>query len=292
MQLPIELMRTFALVVETASFTRAGELVNRSQSAVSQQMQRLEEVVGKKLVERNGRTVTPTPQGEELLAHARRLLKVHDEAVAAMARPEISGVVRLGASDDYASCFLPEVLSRFACCHPMVQVEVYCDVSSRLRDARLSGELDLAVFASSQVPDGAEVLARQPLRWVTSARHLVHEKRPLPVAVYDSECVYRKWALAALDNASIGYRIAYVSRSLAGIQATVRAGLAVAALSGGFVAPGTRVLGEAEGFPTLPEANHVMLRGPNTSEPIESLARTIAEEFHLRLESGGCRAVA
>jgi DNA-binding transcriptional LysR family regulator len=216
------------------------------------------------------------------------MLAVHDEAVAAMARPEISGKVRLYASDEYASAFLPEVLARFARCHPMVQVEVHCDVSSKLRDAQLSGELDLAIFTANEIPDGAEVLGRQPLRWITSAQHSVHEQRPLPVAAYDQECIYRKWALAALDRAGIPYRIAYVSMSLAGIQVAVKAGLAVGALGWGFIPPGTRVLGEAEGFPELPEANHVMLRGANTSEPVNSLARAIAEEYRSCMENRRC----
>lgn len=292
MQLPIELLRTFVLVVETASFTRAGELVNRSQSAVSQQMQRLEDIVGRTLVERNGRTVAPTAQGEELLAYARRMLAVHDEAVAAMARPEISGKVRLYASDEYASAFLPDVLARFARCHPMVQVEVHCELSDRIQEALWAGEVDLGIQACNQIPEGAELLGRQPIRWITSAHHSIHKQRPLPVAAYDPSCMYRKWALSALDRAGIPYRIAYVSMSLAGIQVAVKAGLAVGALGWGFIPPGTRVLGEADGFPDLPEANHVMLRGANTSEPVNSLARAIAEEYRSCMENGRrCSAV-
>ena len=276
MHLSTDLLRTFVAVIETASFTRAGERVSRTQSAVSQQIRRLEEELGQRLLDRDGREVRPTPRGEDLLSHARRLLRAHDDAVAALARPEISGLVRFGAPDDYATGYLPDVLSRFAATHPRVQVEVHCASSPELRGWLLRDELDLVVHSCERPPKGAELIGHEPLSWVTSARRPAHEQTPVPLAVYDQGCHFRKWALAALDRAAIPYRIAYISRSLAGIQAAVTAGLAVAPL-GGFIPAGTRLLGSAEGFPELPTSSLALLRGKNRTEPVERLAETVAE---------------
>ena len=291
MHLPTDLLRTFAAVTETASFTRAAKLVNRTQSAVSQQIRRLEEELGQRLLERQGREVRPTALGEALLSYARRMLRLHDEAVDALSRPEVAGVVRLGAPDDYATGFLPDVLSRFASSHPRVQVEVRCQPSRELRTALECGDLDLVIYSCGDLPEGAELLGHEPLRWVTSARSPAHEQTPVPLAVYDQHCLYRKWSLAALDGVGIAYRIAYFSQSLAGIQAAVRAGLAVAPLGAGSIPPGTRILGQAEGFPDLPTGNLTLLRGKTRTELVECLAEAVSEGARSCLANiPGCQA--
>jgi DNA-binding transcriptional LysR family regulator len=148
MQLPNDLLRTFMSVVDTQSFTRAGQAVNLTQSAVSQQLKRLEQELGQELFARNGREVALTPAGEALLPYARRMLLLHDEAVSALSRPEMVGLVRLGSPDDYAARFLPSILARFAQAFPRVQVYVRCEPSSRLHHLLAESALDLIVVTA------------------------------------------------------------------------------------------------------------------------------------------------
>ena len=126
LQLDPDLLRTFVTIVDAGGFTQAAKQVHRTQSAVSMQVRRLEETLDRVLFERDGRGVRLAPDGEALLGYARRLLKLHDEAVAALTRPDLFGLVRIGTPDDYVDRFLPEILARFARAFPRVQVEVNC----------------------------------------------------------------------------------------------------------------------------------------------------------------------
>ena len=131
MDLSTDLLRTFVAAADAQNFTTAGSIIGLTQSAVSMQMRRLEDGVGLPLFSRNGRVMALTPEGRSLLGYARRILKLHDEAIAAVTRPEMSGLVRLGAPDDLADKLLPGVLKRFFHTYPHVQVDVSCDPSRR-----------------------------------------------------------------------------------------------------------------------------------------------------------------
>ncbi len=282
MQFSNDLLRTFTAVADCGNFTRAGEVVNRTQSAVSMQIKRLESEVGHVLLERNGglRSITLTPKGEELLRYARRILLLHDEAVAAVARPGVEGKVRLGLPEDYSSTFLPEVLARFGKTHPNAQVDVVCapgtDVSSLLE----AGKLDLAIRAEIDPLEGTEMLRREPLNWITSPSSLVHERTPVPLAVYWEGCTYRKWAMRMLENAGRDYRVAFTSLSISGILAAVFAGLAVGVVGSTTLPEGVRVLGIDDGYPSLPDAS-IMLQyrsGPK-NELMDCLAEHVRDAF-------------
>jgi DNA-binding transcriptional LysR family regulator len=244
------------------------------------QMRRLEDGVGVPLFIRNGRTMALTPEGSTLLGYARRILKLHDEAIAAIVRPEMSGRVRLGAPDDLSDHLLPGVLTRFSNVYPQVQVDVSCDPSHRLMDALENGELDLVVRINGEVPQHGQTIFYEQVVWVTSTHHLAHEKSPLPIAVYNEECIYREWAIRTLDAGDREYRIAYTSPSTSGILAAVRAGLAVAPVGISTLSDGLRILGPDDGFPELPPAvvSLVKARGPQ-SRAVESLAEHIVDQF-------------
>jgi DNA-binding transcriptional LysR family regulator len=229
------------------------------------------------LFERSGRSFSLTTEGDALVPYARRMLKLHEETVAAMVRPDMVGAVRIGILDDYALRFLPEILSRFAKAYPRVQVTVRCEPSSRLVPALAKGELDLALVTCSPNEEG-DIIRRDPAVWVTSANHLIHEENPLPLAVFHSECIFRKWSIEALDAINRNYRVAYQSPSVAGVLATVSAGLAVAVLFGSIVPPEFRVLGATEGFPELPVAKITLKRAPGEySKAVECMAQHIRE---------------
>lgn len=280
MQLSPELLRTFLAVAEAGSFTKAGEAVNRTQSAVSQQIRRLEEELGRPVFAREGRAVFLTCAGETLLPYARRILRAHEEAYAAMTRPELVGQVRLGAPDDYAAYFLPGILARFAASYPLVQVGVHCESSTSLMNNLAQNELDLVVATYAPGEEEGEIIGYEPVVWATSARHTAHEDRPLPLAVFQHGCSYRRLALKALGRVDLPYRIAYLSPSINGIQAAITAGIAVAPVNLHSLPEGARILTEVDGFPPLPMASLTLHRNVGSrSEVVDALADRVVEGF-------------
>ena len=282
MEFPIVLLKTFLAIIDSGSFTRAAKVVHRTQSAVSMQVKRLEETIGKPLFNRIGRSFTLTSEGETLVPYARRMLKLHEEAVAAMIQPEMTGAVRIGTPDDYALRFLPNILSQFAKAYPRVQVAVRCETSAQLAPALEKGEIDLALLTGETYQEHGVVVRQDQTVWVTSANHLAHEEDPLPLAIFQAECLFRKWAFQALDKERRHYRVAYQSPSIAGILAAVTAGLAVTVLSASIVPPDARILSAKEGFPQLPETTIFLQHSPgNHSQVVESMAQFIQEGLQL-----------
>ncbi|MBK8534136.1 MAG: LysR family transcriptional regulator [Candidatus Competibacteraceae bacterium] len=278
-QLDPDLLRTFVTIVDAGGFTPAARQVHRTQSAVSMQVRRLEETLGQALFQREGRGVQLTPDGEALLGYARRLLRLHDEAVAALTRPDLAGLVRIGTPDDYVDRFLPEILVRFARAFPRVQVEVNCEPSMTLRRWLAEERLDLALITCTPGAETGEVLRREPTVWATAERHLAHEHEPLPLALFQPGCPFRDWALAGLNGIGRTYRIAYTSASISGVLAAVTAGLAVTVLCRSVLPVGVRPLGGEEGFPPLPPASITLHRGRPVSAVAECLAGYIREGF-------------
>lgn len=278
-----ELLQTFVAIAETGGFTAAAKRVSRTQSAVSMQMKRLEEVLGRPLFARTGRSVQLTADGELLLGHARRILRSHEEALAAFEESDLEGTVSIGTPDQYASAFLPGILARFAETHPRIHVEVVCDLSLHLLARLADGTLDLALVTHGHRDGGATVLVQEPVVWAGSARHCAHEQDPLPLALFHAGCNYRKWALEALAERGRRYRIAYSSMSSAGIDAALRAGLAVSALPRSSIREGLRILGKAEGFPALPTYQLELRRAPDLkSSVLDRLEEHIVESFARR----------
>ncbi|AID32120.1 transcriptional regulator [Mesorhizobium sp. SEMIA 3007] len=264
--LDLNLLKTFVAVVESGSLSNAAPRVGRSQSAVSMQMQRLEEMVGNQLLVRGPRTVTPNAIGEDFLIYARRLLKLSDEAWASVTRPKETGSVRLGVPDDYAAFLLPPVLSRFAEDHPLVTVELICEQSTALVKTLAEGRLDLAIV--TRLPDQPlDVIRLERFVWVASPNHVAWQTDPLPVALFEPGCAARMNVLQALGEADRSYRCTYSSASLLGLIAVVQAGLAVAGLAQRSVPPSLRIIGGNEGLPVLPDLEIGILRNPLSSTP-------------------------
>jgi DNA-binding transcriptional LysR family regulator len=276
--LDVDLLKTFLAIADTGSFTRAAEEVHKTQSAVSMQMKRLEEVLGRPLFGRDGRAIRFTPDGERLIEYARRMVTLNDEAVSAFTQPEVSGTVRFGTPDDYADRFLPEILARFSRTHPQVTVDVECISSTSLFERTRRGEMDLALVTFFGDIRTDEPVRREPLVWVTSARHSVHLLDILPVASPD--CEWRKAALGALDRQKRKYRIAYASSNSNAISAVVMTGLAVGAVPELSVRPGMRVLSEKDGFPAIGTFEIGLVRKPGRpSSAVDALARHVTESL-------------
>lgn len=275
-----ELLRTFVAIADHGGFTRAAQAVNRTQSAVSMQIKRLEEdVIQRPLFERNGRQMHLTSEGNTLLGYARRILELHGEALNVLRQPDMVGRVRIGVPDDYVMRFLPGILKSFSQAWPMIDVEVHCEPSSQLL-SRQDGSLDLSIVTREVGHEIGEILRQDATVWVVADSHTPHQQDLLPLALFDEPCFCRRHACNALARAGRQYRIAYSSPSLATLQAVVGAGLAISAWMKSLVVPGMRILGEADGFPPLPDSSIVLLRAPQAQSPvIDCLASHIIDGF-------------
>lgn len=257
--LQLDWLRAFVTVVDAGSLTAAAPLLHRSQSALSMQLKKLEEAVGRPVLDRGPRHLALTPTGASLLVHARRLLALHAEALVAVRGPVVRGRVSLGVPDDYAVAYLAPLLRRFAERHAGVEITLVCEQSTSLVPRVQRGEIDLAVVTRDR-PQRGTLLFREALVWVGAPAHEVWRRDPLPVAVYEPGSRARQEALAALQGARRRHRIVYNSSSLAGHVAAVESGLAIAVLTRCSVPPGLQMLQERHGLPPLPAVEVAALR--------------------------------
>jgi DNA-binding transcriptional LysR family regulator len=273
--LDLDQLRTFVAIAEAGSFTRAADMVHKTQSAVSMQMRRLEERIGKPIFVRDGRNSKLSEDGERLLSYARRMVRLSDETLAAFDDAELSGAARLGTPSDYADRFLPDVLARFARSNPRVEVSVICEQSVTLFEMARSGDIDLAIVTNCGAGP-VEVVRREPLFWVVSAQHGVPQEAVLPLAVFKPPCQWRAFAMDSLAAADRKFRVLYQSPNAAAVSAAVLAGLAVTVLPESALRPGMRVISEAEGFPRLPTCEIGLVRSPaRQSAAVDKLAEHI-----------------
>jgi DNA-binding transcriptional LysR family regulator len=278
MNLPTDYLRTFIAVADTKGFTTAGIQVNRSQSAVSMQIKRLEDEVGKPLLERIGKTVKLTTEGNLLISHARRIVKEHDDAVMALSRPALKGYVRFGSPEHYTAGVLPKLLARFASSYPDVLVEMRCENSDKIKEAVDKGELDIGLC--TQISDGGQIIHHDPVVWVAAPGFLFKKNETLPLGVFEEDCIFRNWTIEALEKAGLKYRIVYVSRSISGILDAVRARLALAPIVQSNVPPDLKVVGMEEGLPVLPVSTVVLHKVTKTpSEILECFANHLITSF-------------
>jgi len=278
-----DLLRAFAFIAEEGSFTRAAERVGRTQSAVSMQVQRLEAVLGQRVLQRGkGGAVQLTPHGQYLLERSRDLLALNDEIWTTFHAPVVQGTVRLGTPDDYALTHLPGALKRFAGTHPAVEVDVLCLPSSDLVAKLRGGELDLTLCSEGSEPRNwpTTELWRGPLHWISAERNSPHRRDTLPLALAASDCPWRTAATRSLDAIGRSYRIAYTSATLAGTHAPVMAGLAVTASPITWLPEGLRALPPDEALPVLPDCAILLLQAREPRAKVaEVLAAHIAASF-------------
>lgn len=279
--LDLDLLRTFAVIADVRSFTRAGARLGRSQSAVSLQVQRLEAQLGKALLSRDPRHVVLTREGEAFLPQARRLLRIHDEILAGLRGEEVEGEVRLGAPEDFATVHLPEILGEFARSNPRTSLVVTCDLTLNLLDRLKEGALDLALVKREPLgPHLGVRVWREPLVWVAADESIVERPDALPLIVAPAPCVYRKRAITALEGSGRAWKCAYTSPSLAGQQAALRAGLGVTVLPREMAPPDLARLGASHGLPELEDTEIALIRAPAAApSAAERLAAFILESL-------------
>jgi DNA-binding transcriptional LysR family regulator len=270
-----DLLRAFVAVAEFRSFTRAATMLNRTQSAVSMQIKRLEERLGMALFVRTKSQVSLSASGEALLGYARRILLLNQEAVGRLREHQVEGLVRLGAMDDYGSLVLPPLLSNFASNYPGIHVEMETGLTAHMPQ-RLGEAFDL-VIAMHPVGQGrGEFLRREEAVWASSTAEFIEHADPLPVALYPQGCLFRKWATESLDRHNRRWRLAFVSHSMTAVESIVSQGLAVTVFKSGTFPKKLRALTERDGMPRLPAADICLHRAPNLSRPAAFLADHIA----------------
>ena len=278
--LDIDQLRSLIAISDTGSFTRAADVVFKTQSAVSMQMKRLEEQLGRAIFAKEGRGAKLTEDGERLLDYARKIVRLSGECVASFSDAVLSGRVRLGVPDDYADRYLPEILVRFTRSHPKVEVTVMCEPSPMLIERIHGSELDLAIISMNRPRESAEVVRHERLLWVTSAHHAVHEARPLPLALGRPTCGWRQAATERLEAMGVPFRVLYASWNSTAVGAAVLSGLAIGVLPESAIRSGMRVLGPTDGFPPLPEVRIALMRNKSADSAITSaLASQIVQSL-------------
>ena len=264
------LLQSFVAIVETGSFTRAGERMHLTQSTISQQMRRLEQQLGCPLLDRSGRQVVTTAQGETLLGLARRILGLLARAGERVS--EASHPLRLGVPEDFAAGAMTAVLAAFARQYPEVRLEVQSDLSHALWQAFEGGELDIALIKQGRGQGEPIARWREPLAWVDSRDWPAGERDPVPLVVFPNEGLYRRQITDALDARGIPWRIAYVSASLASLQGAVSAGIGVSLLPTRLLQPDQV---ELTHWPSVRPVELALHLGAGGSEPLARLCEAL-----------------
>ncbi|MEQ5836151.1 LysR substrate-binding domain-containing protein [Marinobacter sp. NFXS9] len=284
--LDLDLARTFVAICETGNFSRAATQVNRSASAISLQVKKLEEMVGRELFLRETRRVSLTSDGEILLGYARKLLRLNDEAFSRFRSSEFQGRVRLGAPNDNGIVAMPEILRRFAASHPHVEVDVHLGPTNNLRRRINAGEIDIAIFSFDPELDSQAPIHSEPLVWLGARNGTTLDTRPLPIALAEPGCYWRDMALKALDDAGIDYRIAYTSEFCQAQIAAVRADLAVAPLPISVIDHDMIHLSADHGLPEMGEYRMTLAKRDGSGPIEEALAEHVVSGFKAISERG------
>lgn len=249
----IDLLKTFMAIVETKSFTKAAEMVFRTPSAVSMQMKKMEEILGRSVFQRDSRSVSLTPDGEVLMSYAKSILDMSNEMMARFVMPEMEGTVCLGAPDDYGARIMPQVLKRFAQTHPHVQVNVVIETSENLIKRFETGQLDVMVYTaqSDAMEANARVLLEEDLVWAGVRGGSAWERDPLPLSMWEGGCAWRGKAIDALSKKGRSFRVAYMTAHTLAQRAAIESDLAIAPFPASFIEEPLIVLGDKQGLPPL-----------------------------------------
>lgn len=264
----LELLRSLSAIVAHESFAAAAIQLGRTQSAVTQQMQRLEEQVGHPLFEKQGRQKRLTEHGQRLLVYARHLLSINDEAMRSLQEDQLQGVLRIGASNDVADTLLPPVLAEIARHSPLLQLDIRLGRSPFLMDQLQRGEIDMTI--SNRAEDGVEavVLRSSPTVWLCASSYVHDLSKPVPLITTDGPSIFRRMSIEALDAAGIAWTPRTTTSSVMGIRAALRAGLGIAARGVEQIDGGLRVLGPSDGMPGLPDLVYWLYIRNNVVNPV------------------------
>jgi DNA-binding transcriptional LysR family regulator len=263
--LPTELLRSFAAIVDAGSMQRATERVYVTQSALSLQMKRLEDLVQMPLFKRDGRKLVLTPAGHSMLTHAREILAANDRAVTALNGDVLAGPARIGFVQDFAETLLSGVLARFVQLNPETHLQVRVGNSTELLELLQTDQMDVLLCMGAQ--DDPAAVRKAPMRWLGNQD--LAKQESLPLAVLERPCRFRDAALAALDQAGRPYRIVLETPSLAALRAAVNSGLGLTCRTTHFM---DAAADDGVGLPSLPQVAYVRHIRSNPHPTISRLA--------------------
>ncbi|WP_171101860.1 LysR family transcriptional regulator [Ruegeria sp. HKCCD7255] len=279
--LDITTLRSFVAVADHGGVTRAAGFLHLTQSAVSMQLKRLEELLGLELLDRSGRTIALTASGDQLLAYARRMVALNDEVISKLTDQAFEGEVVLGVPHDIVYPAIPRVLQRFNADFPRVRVQLVSSYSLQLKDMFNRGECDLILTTEPSSADGAETVAELPLRWIGAPGGTAWRKRPIPLAL-GRRCLFRPQVIAALDEAGISWELSVETENDRTIEATVAADLAVHAMLDGTEAAHLEQIDSGGILPDLP-AHKINLYGGGNKRGavVDALAALVRQNFRM-----------
>ena len=252
--LPMDLLRAFVSVAQLNSFTKAGEILGRSQPAMSLQIQRLEDLIDEPLLTRSGKSLDLTDAGEHLYDYANQILALNDLAISQITKSTISGRIRLGIPSEFATALLPKIVSRFAKAYPNVTLEVNCELSKKLlsKEGRSNHDLILAL-EDNPSKTASDLLKTDDLVWVASRDHNAQKVSIVPLIAAAEGCIYRHRAIKLLDQRQQPWQIVYTIPDLTGIQHAIEEGLGVTVLARSTVPENLKILSPSARFPDLGE---------------------------------------
>jgi DNA-binding transcriptional LysR family regulator len=248
----MDLLRSFVSVAQLNSITKAGELLGRSQPAITLQMQRLEELVDETLLVRNGKNMDLSEAGDRLYEYANQILSLNDLAVSEFSKSAVTGKIRLGIPSEFATVLLPKIVSRFAKAYPNVTLEVNCELSKNLltKTGKASHDLILALQDDPNAKDSA-LVKTDPLVWVAGLDMTSQKVSVVPLIVASQGCIYRNRAIRMLDKSKQPWQIVYTNPDLTGIQYAIQEGLGVTVLAKSTVPDNLKILRPSPRFPEL-----------------------------------------
>lgn len=258
LNLDLDLLRTFVAVADLNTFAAAAAAVCRTQSAVSQQMQRLEQLVGKELFARHGRNKLLTEHGIQLLGYARKILRFNDEACTSLMFSSLQGMLTVGSSDESADTILPFLLSRISSVYPKLALDVRVKRHAEMEDMLHAGDVDLVLTTHKLNQFEAISLRTSPTLWYCAADYVLPPGEPVPLVLLDDPSPFRDMIIDTLNAARIPWRLAYVASTLSAVRAAVKAGLGVTARPVEMMSPELRVLGKSDGLPLLPDTEYLL----------------------------------
>ncbi|MEE9333428.1 MAG: LysR family transcriptional regulator [Granulosicoccaceae bacterium] len=282
--LELDLLKTIVAIAETGNFSAAATVVHRTPSAVSMQVKRVEEMLGRPIFNRDSRSVQLTAEGGLLLEHGRRVLSLNKEIMTRFMSPEVSGVVRLGATDDVAERYLPDLLRRFAQIQCCVTVDVVVDNSSVLEERIRNGDMDLVLVTCDPYKPMAkdtELIHRERLVWAGVQNGVAFEQNPLPISVWEEGCSWRNAGLDSLKEISKAYRVAFMSAHISGQRAAILADLAIAPVPASACVNGLVELTEKQGLPGLRDYGLGMIVHSEPTSSVTAAAQHMRESFSI-----------
>ncbi|MDN3524693.1 LysR substrate-binding domain-containing protein [Halomonas sabkhae] len=262
-----DLLLAFVTVADSGGFTAAARYLHKTQSTISLRVSTLEERLGTRLLNRTSRHLALTADGQTFLVYARRLLQLQREALGALSVSSEPITLRFGIPEDYADTWLPALLERFSAAHPEVRVHIHCRMSTELLEQLDDGSLDLVLAVRHAAGSGGEVVGEESVVWAAHRDFHLDLQRPLPLAVFPEQCIYRRRALQALTERGLAWQVDSTSQSPSGLRVIIDRARALTPCELRSIPANWRVLGEQEGLPPLPAAELEIHRSPSLTHP-------------------------